>query len=336
MTMLSWVIGTLLGGWLLLWRRVGDRWGWLAMLNAWAEWGMALLGGLAALAALRRRWWQGGAFLALLTAVQGKQPHLSLFAAFAARELEMRAEAPAGAPHLTVFGANLFKKSPSAAAHVAMIREHRPDVVCLQELTPALAAELVEGLEARYPHRVWSPRPGAYGFGVLSRFPIEPVDEWSEPGVEPWCQRVRCTLPGGQTVDLYNVHLVPPTAKSTLERGARWGFRTREAQVEKIQAEIAAAGLPALVIGDHNFADSHDAYRIATRSLEDSWIAAGHGRGWSWPRRAFPVPEVPWNPPMLRLDYCFHNDALHPLDARLLTARTGSDHSPLLVHFAVT
>ncbi len=320
-----WSLVGLLGAWLLLWRRVGDRWGWFGMLNAWMEWGVALLGGLGVLAALRR---QGGrALLALSLAAAGAAwlPPL-----LAVRRGTRLGETGGGAS-FTLFSANLYKLNASAAAHIALVRQQQPDLVCLHELQPALADEWVAALGDCYPHRALRPEVGAYGFGVLSRFPLEETGYWERPGVRPWAQRVRCTLPTGDQVELYNVHLVPPAADSTVEQGLTWGFRAREAQVRLMQEEIAGRGLPACVVGDHNFADTSDAYRMMCEHLRDGWAEAGQGVRWTWPTRAFPWESLPWNPRMLRLDYCFYNEPLRAERMRVLAERTGSDHCPLLV-----
>lgn len=337
MTQLRWLVGGLLAGWLLLWRRVGDRWGWLGMLNAWAEWGLLMLTALGGSALLRREGAQAAALLGVAAGVAHRLPSNPLLAAFALRTGRMREAVPAlpSALPITLLTANLYKLNGDAAPHIALIRRHHPDILCFQELTPPLAAQLLDALGDAYPHRAWRPAPGAYGFGVLSRFPVEETGHWTEPGVRPWCQRVRVALPNAQPLEIYNVHLVAPTADSTLEQGMTWGFRVREEQVRLIHAEMAARGVPACLIGDCNFTDGSDAYRIALTQLGDVWQGAGQGSRWTWPTRGFPLDALPWGIPLLRLDYCFHTAALRPVAAQVLRERTGADHCPLLVTLAV-
>jgi endonuclease/exonuclease/phosphatase (EEP) superfamily protein YafD len=333
-----WVVTAGAGAWLLLWRWLGDRCGWLGMVNAWAEWCVALLQGLGIVGLLRHRWAQSAAAFGLLAVgatYRARLPLFSLLRPFPTESRDTKAEIPGGDSTLTLFNANLLKKSRSASAHVGLIRQHQPDVVCFQELTPTLAEELVSALSDEYPHCAWRPRPDSYGLGVLSRFPLEETGYWETPGVEPWGQRVRCVLPGGQEAEIYNVHLAPPTAKSTLRKGMTWGFRTREEQVRVLQGEIEGRGLPACIVGDHNFTDSNDAYRVACERLEDAWTEVGRGRRWTWPARGFPSNYVPWAPRLLRLDYCFHNGKMKARAMEILTERTGSDHCPLLVTLAV-
>ena len=321
------LIGALLCIWLALWRSIGDRWGWLGMLNAWAEWGMGTLGLLALRAALRRRWLQSAALLGVMAL--GAEHYL------AASRLSNPNQSQNQDPTFTIFGANLYQRNASAAAHIALIRQHQPDVVCLQELTLQLADQFLSALGDEYPFRAWQPQASAYGYGVLSRFPVAQTGHWVTPGVRAWGQRVALTLPSEEMVELYNVHLVPPTAGSTLRQGMTWGFRVREKQMQVMQQEIKKRGYPACIIGDCNFTDSSDVYRIACEELNDSWLAVGRGKRWTWPTRAFPLKLLPWSPRMLRLDYCFHNEQLTPHAMQVLTARTGSDHCPLIVTFSV-
>lgn len=337
MTHLTWLVGGLLAGWLLLWRRVGDRWGWLGMLNAWAEWGLLVLTALGGVALLRRERGQAAALLGVAVSGVQRLPSNPLLAAFALASNGGReaAVAPLATFPVTLLTANLYKLNDEATPHIALIRCHHPDVLCFQELTPSLATQLLDALGEAYPYRAWRPAPGAYGFGVLSRFPVEETGHWTEPGVRPWCQRVRVALPNAHPIDLYNVHLVAPTADSTLEQGMTWGFRAREEQVRQIQAEISARAVPACLIGDCNFTDGSDAYRIALSQLGDAWQGAGRGPRWTWPTRGFPLDVLPWGIPLLRLDYCFHTDVLRPIAAQVLRERTGADHCPLLVTLAV-
>ncbi|MGH2542718.1 MAG: endonuclease/exonuclease/phosphatase family protein, partial [Ardenticatenaceae bacterium] len=253
-----WWLTTILGAWLLLWRRFGDRWGWLGMLNAWAEWGTMALGVLAVVGALRRQWGQALGALALWTVGAAersatgdhKGSSLPILLALVGNGNESRkTEAAAEGQAFTLFSANLYKFNPTAAPHVAMIRRHEPDVICLQELQPPLLNELLEAVGNGYPYRALRAKMGAYGFGTLSRYPLEETGYWDRPGVRAWAQRVRLTLPGGAAVEVYNVHLVPPASASTLERGLTWGFRTREAQLRVLEREIESRELPALIIG---------------------------------------------------------------------------------------
>ncbi len=349
--------------WLALWRMVGDRWGWLGMLNAWAEWGIGAIALLAVQAGWQRKWMRGMTllgFVAIGTTHYRKAHHAFNNKKFQkdqtvadkmtihrTKEATLRYASRQGTT-FTIFSANLYKSNNSAVEHIALIQEHEPDVICLQELTPHLADEFLSVLGEIYRFKAWDPKPGAYGYGVLSRFPVEQTGEWVKPGVRAWGQRVRLTLTSlanperlespeidDKIIEVYNVHLLAPTSSATLKRGMTWGFRTREQQIRFIQQEIKLRAYPACVIGDHNFTPSSDIYQMTQETLSDSWQTVGHGFRWTWPTRSFPFKRLPWTPRLLCLDYCFHNDGLIPQTMEVLTERTGSDHCPLLVRFTV-
>src|SRR5688572_1223982 len=109
MTYLLWILGATLGVWLWLWRKVGDRWGQLGMLNSWAEWGDRLLLVVAVIALARKQRGVGLAVLgfALWTVVTEWEKGLQepLPDAFVKTKT-------IGAT-FTVMSANLFKKAPS-------------------------------------------------------------------------------------------------------------------------------------------------------------------------------------------------------------------------------
>lgn len=320
--------GATLAAWLFLWRKVGDKWGWLGLANAWAEWGVYLLAGIGVTALLRKE--TGGGIALLSTATLAALPHL-----LENRTTKILPPSPMKGTAFTVFSANLFKRNPSIARHIELIRNHQPDILCLQEFSPHFAQELLESVGDEYPYRALRPEKGSYGYGVLSRYPIEETGFWDRPGIKAWGQRVCVTLPTAQKVELYNVHLFPPMADDAFVKGITWSFRAREGQIGVMQTEIAERGLPALVIGDCNFNDTSDAYRLAAQTWTDSWQLAGEGSRYTWPTLAFPTKRVRYNPRMLRLDYCFHNAPLTTRAIQILTERTGSDHTPLLVTLAV-
>ena len=324
------LLAGLLSLWLALWRMVGDRWGWLGMLNAWAEWGIATLALFALRAGWRRQWTQ---CMALLGFVAIGTEHYRV-------THRLSGPQPVEGTTFSIFSANLYKSNPSAVEHIALIRQYQPDVICLQELTPHLAEEFLSALDQTYPFKAWHPEAGAYGYGVLSRFRVEQTGEWETPGIRPWGQRVSVNLApltgaDDETIEVYNVHLVAPTSSSTLEQGMTWGFRVREQQMRLMQEEIKARGYPACIIGDHNFTPSSDLYQMTQETLRDSWLTAGQGTRWTWPTRGFPLKRLSWVPRLLCLDYCFHNQRLTTQAMHVLTERTGSDHCPLLVTFTV-
>ncbi len=348
-------------GWTALWLIVGD-WGVLGLLNAWAFW---LLGSLLPLSLLRlaRRpsgrsgllagaWWAASSSLLLARyqwlwrpkGVLGVRPKGALgvrpkgalgvpsqraLPAQSGPRAPLSGRTGAGRPQpqaLRVLSLNILKENPRADRMLSLVSRELPDIVLVQELEPDMSRVLHTGLVAYdYCHWQCHHRPGG-GFGFFSRYPFEITGAWDTPGTRPWAVRATFELPSGQTVDLYNLHLLSIGPGAIRKTGFTGNFRRRATQIKVLTEEIAAHARPALALGDCNFTEGNDAYRQITARLQDAWLVAGRGPGWTWPRQRFP-PMVP----LLRLDYCFTTPDVQPTAMRVFRSRIGSDHCPILV-----
>ncbi len=312
--------------WALAHRLWGDRWGLLGMVNAWGAW-LARTGLLATALRLGRRRSSllSGGFLAV---------NLSLLAGYSVREVLARWGRPTpvvgpGQPSLRLMTFNLLKHNRDADAITHVVAEVDPDVVAFQEVTPWLAEQLEARLTARYPYRLWHPHSGSGGLALLSRFPLEETGYWTTPGVEPFALRGTATVDGRQ-LDIYAVHLIAPAGDHLQSTGLTGNFRLREKQAALLSAEVAERALPAIVMGDFNFTETNDAYRLLADTLVDAWKLAGQGYGATWPCTLKPF--LPFSLfPLLRLDYCFHTASVVAVEARVWRGATGSDHAPLVV-----
>lgn len=312
--------------WALAHRLWGDRWGLLGLVNAWGAW-LARTGLLAAL--LR----QGGRRFSLLSG-GFLAANFSFLAGYSLRGELARwwhpvpVVGPEGQP-IRLMSFNLLKHNRDADAIARVVIEVNPDIVAFQEVTPWLAEALNAYLEPYYSHRLWRPHPGSGGLALLSRFPLEETGYWTTPGVEPFALRGTTTVEGRE-VDIYAVHLVAPAGDHLRATGLTGNFRLREAQAALLSAEVVRRKRPALVVGDCNFTETNDAYRLLANTLVDAWKMAGQGYGATWPRTLKPFLPVP-TVPLLRLDYCFHTSSIAALKVRVWPHAAGSDHAPLVV-----
>ncbi|HBY98614.1 MAG: endonuclease/exonuclease/phosphatase family protein [Ardenticatenaceae bacterium] len=313
------VLGTL--AWRVARSLSGDRFGPLAMANAWSDWletaGLAAAGhslfhrkrflaGLALLAVGAVRAWQ---------ASQWRLPH----------------DEPLAPADLRVFTQNLLWPHRSGDGFTQLIQREQPDVLMLQELTPVIAGHILAELGNDYPHRFLEPAEGSFGFGLLSHSPLSGGEILRWPGGRRYVQ-IATTVVAGCEVDLYNCHLLPPLGKHLNRLGASRVTRLREAQIRLLTERILATERPAIMAGDFNLTPSQQAYDLLTPPLIDAWSEAGRGPGVTWPLNMLPLP---WHTiPLLRLDYCFHTPDFVARRTRVLYSRTGSDHCPLVVDLA--
>ena len=142
---------------------------------------------------------------------------LASLACLAACSSAPRTAAPEGevqAAQLKVMTYNVnFGMAGDPSAHL-LIRDEDPDVVLLQETTPAWESALRETLSDVYPHMAFKHCCGAGGLAILSKHPIDPQEyaRAPKPGWFPsWRVLVRTPIGVVQTL---NVHLRPPVSDS--------------------------------------------------------------------------------------------------------------------------
>jgi endonuclease/exonuclease/phosphatase (EEP) superfamily protein YafD len=190
----------------------------------------------------------------------------------------------AGGPRLVVMTSNVWLGHADAAAVLRIAREHRVDVLSLQELRPEQMAKLDRlGAKTAYPYRAVEPGEGASGTGVLSRLPLLAMDTTPDRTghAEP---EVLLEVPGAPPVRLKAVHPAPP--------------------VNGVAAPTWRAALAALpgsdgrgdvqiLAGDFNATLDHPELRkLLGRGYTDAADATGKGWIWTWPalrRRALPI-----------------------------------------------
>ncbi len=318
--------------WLAAWRLLGDRNGWLALLNAWAWWllcaalpaGAIALGRRSGLAGLL--WGSGWAALWL-------QKYGWMLIGQKVTETS----------HLTLLTFNLLNNRRELTPLLRLIEGESPDLLLLQECIESHAAQLDVRLARVYPHRLWLPAPAyGMGFGLASRLPFALTGYWAYPGFEPFAARITLPFQHPNTrpfpLDIYCVQFISPT-NEVRRVGPTSLLRLREGQIAWVLAEIAQRKRAAVVAGDWNTTESTDAYGRAASQLVDGWREAGNGPGWSWPASLNPFAEQ-ITPPVLRLDYLMHTgyrfgDGLAVAEMRVIRAPLGSDHCPLLARLVV-
>lgn len=309
----------------------------LARVNVgWVEFGKSgyLLGLWSVIPALmvalllRNRWLIGGML-----------PLIALITVYYAPYLLPKAAAtvPPDTPTITVMTFNLFSPRDGADGFARIMRESGADVVAVQELSDFIAESLAESLADAYPHQALHPQDGHgnyfRGQGIFSRFPIIEDDYWQFDEIPidmtHGHQRVVVDVDGREVV-VYNTHAWPPLdwkgglafTRTTWEDDAHQ--LSISLLLERVQPDIDAQR-PVIVVGDFNFSDQFIEYAQMTAIFTDAFRAAGQGMGFTYPSRGFgPIP------PLIRLDYVFHNAVLETLAAQIWSESGASDHLPVL------
>ncbi|WP_424534890.1 endonuclease/exonuclease/phosphatase family protein [Sphaerisporangium viridialbum] len=230
---------------------------------------------VAPLAALLLRRWPAAVAGALVTAV--------LAACVLPRALP-EANPPDGGRELRVMSTNMAVGAASAGEIVGLARRLNPDVLMVQELTPAAVEVLKKaGLEKLLPNRSGSPAGGPWGSGIYARFPLRAPSVIAYGNFRQAEAVVR--VPGGPEVYVASVHPCAP----------RFDYKVW-CWAKGIQALPAAEprGVVRVLAGDFNATLDHGVLRrLLGTGYRDAADVTGQGLSPTWPAKGWkPIPGV--------------------------------------------
>lgn len=218
---------------------------------------------------------------------------------------------------ITVMSVNLLYSNLDTTPIIREIRTTEPDILLLQEYTPAWHRDLQQSIGQDYPYVVESQRESPFGAAIYSRLPLEDVNTFVPLGNTGTPQLRAVIQADGRKIALYNIHLLPPY-------GLEYTRYTR-AQLADLIDVLREEPLPVILSGDFNFTDrSPNAAGLHAIGLIDTHTVAGSGRGSTWPVNSF-YRYVPG----IRLDHIYLRDGITCSQSRTGTG-TGSDHRPIL------
>ena len=230
---------------------------------------------------------------------------------------------------ITLMSFNVLYSNKNDKAIIDSIQSANPDVVGFQELMPAMAASLVQELESDYRYNTFQLLEPDLGTAVLSKFPIESVEQFELPPRDLSIHTV--VQVHGTKVHVIVVHLsannffdYPITEFVTLVK-ERYGHRKKETM--QLRQMIQDLDGPVLLMCDCNMTETSETYARLDTVLEDSFREAGWGIGHTLqPPQLFPVQ---------RIDYVWHTDEFEALYAYVGQA-AGSDHLPIVARLRLT
>lgn len=232
-------------------------------------------------------------------------------------------------PRVRIMTYNINHGSRGAESIARNIRLVRPDIVCLQEAIPyAKDPDPIVGLRRLLPG--WQCVQNGQ-LVVFSRYPIEGCEVHSAP-VDYWRAILQARIvSGGQRLTVVNLHMNTAARAESLvrHRGSvrdylRGGAAVRSLQVSRLLDVVGRIDGPVVVTGDFNTPPRGRLYRRLCGKLTDSFAASGWGCGYSF--RA--------NLPVMRIDYIFAGNGLHPVRCRSPRLLPASDHRPVVADLA--
>ncbi|WP_415973345.1 endonuclease/exonuclease/phosphatase family protein [Rhodococcus sp. 077-4] len=219
--------------------------------------------------------------------------------------------------NLTVLHTNIWLGQADLDALVALVEQHRPDVLTLVELTPQAEADLRGRLVELLPHAYVSAAPGGDGTGIYSRFPLR--DQQRHDGFVTELLSARVEMPGRPLV--FAVHPVPPWPREPSEWVRELGL------LRELLAKIPVDDGPVVVAGDFNATQDHRRYRdLQDGRFVDAAVATGAGMLRTYPAHT-------WYPPVIAIDHVLVADmAVRSVDAVPIP---GSDHRGIVARLQV-
>lgn len=231
-----------------------------------------------------------------------------------------RGEKKAG-PRLRMLTANVLTPNRNAPALLALVREHRPDILVTLE-SDAWWQQQLTPLERDYPYRVACPLDNLYGMHVYSRLPLEDAEvrflvEQDVPSVH--ASVVLQEAGDGQPQVRVRMHFLHPAPPSPTENAAS---TERDVELIVVAKSLEAESGPVVVTGDLNDVAWSPTTRLFRKisGLLDPRVGRGminsfHASYWfaRWP-----------------LDHFFHSDHFELVRICRLP-NIGSDHFPVLI-----
>jgi len=217
---------------------------------------------------------------------------------------------------LRVASVNVFYRNGDSSRVLRLIRNERPDVVVLQEITPSWHRAL-DALEPDYPHRRFTGDSRSRGVLLLSRWPIERSEFLVSHAGGSFGVSALLSI-SGRTLRVVGVHACWPMGS------ARTALRNR--QLEQLAELALAEAAPLLIVGDLNVSPFSSSFQ---RLLEAGGVTScANGYGWqpTWPS-FFP-------PAGIQIDHVLASSGItvHGFRRGLLI---GSDHCPISVDIAL-
>lgn len=232
-----------------------------------------------------------------------------------------------------------------------LLRKEDPGILCIQEYfvkgDPAVGErKLKEGLGGkRYTHfkLIRSGAASHYGIATVSRYPIIYRGDVVHPGSSSLTIYSDIVV-DADTFRVYNNHLQSFRLRrvegnllsdiageqkgssmdniSGIYQSLMQGFASRALQVDRVRRHMESSPYPVIVAGDFNDTPVSYTYRVMRRGLQDAFVEAGYGAGFTY-RGKYP-PN--------RIDYVLYSEGIECTDFDIVKVKY-SDHYPVIAYF---
>ena len=236
---------------------------------------------------------------------------------------------------------------------IAMVKEYKPDVLCIQEFVIFMPRTSRKDCIARcgelleMPYTYCHEKANFGGNVIFSRYPLSALEEDTPFAKENEYGAV-ARVDAGQKGVFYvlNCHLtsfqlsneevaVFSERGNSKEQMEEYGksivsklmsaYKRRSQEVSKMLEDIPHDGRPILLCGDFNDTPlSYTYHQIYSAGFADGFVKAGRGIGRTYAGKL----------PLLRIDYVWANEQIQPMSFKRIKYK-GSDHFPVMLDFNV-
>lgn len=220
--------------------------------------------------------------------------------------------------NLTLLTANVLSENTNRDGLISYLEQRKPDIVLIQEISPAWMEALRPLSEELYPYSLFEARFDNFGMAVLSRVPvgslklIDPL-EFEIPIMEAVLEI------GGHRVSILNYHPLPPVSRDYITK--------RNRQLDYIGEYAAYQDGLVIVAGDLNVTPWSPIYKDAIERSGLVNARQGFGVLPTWPSLGALFPVVP-------IDHCLVSPDIAVTQVEL-APEWGSDHRALWVEMFV-
>lgn len=213
---------------------------------------------------------------------------------------------------LKLLHANVLSSNKSYDRLIALLDREQPDVVFLQEVTPAWVSGLRQ-IESDYPYRYVEPRAGNFGIALYSRVPLVSATHAVSPPLG-YPTIIAVLDIGGQPLTLVSSHPTIPVRRPLRD--------ARDAQIDFLGDLVNEYEGRVVLSGDFNASVWDPVYRRLEHRTGLHNVRRGIGLLPTWPT-FMPIAMIP-------IDHVLVSDDVRVIDAHT-GSRIGSDHLPLVV-----
>ena len=232
-----------------------------------------------------------------------------------------------------------------------MVRDKKPDVVCMQEFAQFMSKTKRSDCIAQYgemmglPYFYYHTKSHFGGNVIFSKYPLTAVEDESPFGEENLYGAVAHVDAGDKgAFDVICCHLTSflltreelsmfsDTSNTKLERQEYSksvvsklinAYQRRSLEVQRMLAYVPQDGRPIILCGDMNDTPlSYTYYQLSRNGFKDAFLMAGKGIGRTYAGKL----------PLLRIDYAWVNQGIVPTSFKRIRYR-GSDHYPVMMDF---